>query len=77
MAKKAKRISASQSFTPSEVAWMDQLLRTVLRGGDVRAFATSDLMSKWMRKVQTMRQTVERSRVERKEGEDERSTEGS
>lgn len=52
----------SQSFNEDEVAWLDQVLRTLQRGGDCRVLARSPLLGAWRRKVTSMKQRAERIR---------------
>lgn len=63
----APRVAASQSFTEAEVDWLDQLFRTILRGGDVSIIARHDpeLRAKLAQKVVAMKQSIARQKKRR------------
>ena len=53
------RLAASQSFTGDEVRLLDQILSTLLRGGDMRILTKSPAYGGLMRKAGAMRRRVE------------------
>lgn len=59
-----RRPSASQSFTPKEVAWLKQLFAIMARGGDVSVLRRAPQYASVFRKVARMEQTVERKQLE-------------
>lgn len=59
-----KRIFASQSFVPEEIDWLEQVLFTIVRGGDPKVLARSPLLGKWLKKVETMKRRCEQVRRE-------------
>lgn len=65
------RVAASQSFTEAEVLWLDQLLTTMLRGGDTKVLIRSktDARASVVRKVGGMRRTIETQKRKRQQGE--------
>lgn len=50
--------SASHSFARSEIQWLDEVLRMLQRGGDVRTLGRSPAAATVLRKVQVMRERV-------------------
>lgn len=53
---------ASTSFRASEIEWLDQLLKTVLRGGDALFLVRSSVASNVIRKVNAMKRSLERQK---------------
>lgn len=62
---KSVRLAASTSFSAAEVEVLDKLLACLRRGGDARILARSPELGLIARKVETMKQTIERQRVRR------------
>jgi len=73
----APRLAASQSFTAAEIEWMDQLFRTILRGGDVAVIARArpEVRANLTKKIQIMKRTLERQRARRAQWERDRAAE--
>jgi hypothetical protein len=61
----AIRLAASTSFTAEEVDAMDEIVRLLLRGADMRQVGKSPVVAQLGRKVQVMRATLERQREKR------------
>jgi len=59
------RLAASQSFGAEEVALLDQIVKTLLRGGDARNLRRAAPFANLARKVQKMSETIERQRAVR------------
>lgn len=68
------RVAASMSFTPAEVAALDALTKTLLRGGDARQHARSPELRSVMRKVEVMKAALDRQREKRAKSESGGST---
>lgn len=64
----SRRPAASQSFNVEEVAWLAQLMETLLRGGDTRTLIRSPHAAKVHQKVQTMRNRIEQLKKEKANG---------
>ena len=61
------RLSASQSFTPSEIDALYEVLSGILVGRDMRFIGRSPVVSKLAKKAIAMRATVARKRVLRED----------
>ena len=59
------KLAASTSFREAEVTWLDTLLATLRRGGDVRRLASRPEAASIAAKVPAMRAQVERNRARR------------
>lgn len=61
------RVNAAQSFTPHEVAVLEQLLKIVVRGGDTRVIARTqpEAIAALRRKAAAMTAQVERRAAQR------------
>lgn len=62
---KKRRIAGSQSFTEEEVNWLHQVMMKMLNGGDVSVLRRASAAQSVFRKVQKMKDTVERVKRER------------
>lgn len=62
---KSVRLAASTSFGVAEIEVLDALLACLRRGGDPKIIARSPELVNIARKVQTMKETIERQRVRR------------
>jgi hypothetical protein len=60
------RIAASQSFNPDEIAALDMMCSTIMRGGDVSQVTRLPGFPGICRKAQSMRKTVAAKKRERK-----------
>lgn len=58
----APRITASQSFNEDEIKVLDGIFSTLLRGGDPKILMRSPAAKNVMRKVQTMKASIERQK---------------
>lgn len=56
--------SASQSFNAAEVAWLAQVMETLLRGGDMTTLIRSPHAAKVHQKVQTMKARIKQLKEE-------------
>jgi hypothetical protein len=59
------RMGASASFSEEQVFALDEVLTTLLRGGDVRAMRKSKALISIAEKLPTMKATLERQRERR------------
>lgn len=62
---KVVRLAASTSFSEAEIHALDELLSKLRRGADVRQILRSPAIANVMKKVETMKQTLERQRERR------------
>ena len=53
-------LAASHSFTSDQVRLYNQIMTTMIRGGDVRDLARNESFSKLLSKGQAMTKTIER-----------------
>jgi hypothetical protein len=65
------RISASASFTRTEVELLEQLVGALLRGGDARGLVRRPETAAIARKVRAMRAAIDRQKARRAELEHE------
>lgn len=61
------RLSAAQSFSRREVFWLQQLLQTLVRGGDARSLVRAPEAAAVHRKVRVMKARVGTNRARRVE----------
>lgn len=59
------RLAASTSFSEGEVLALGEVITKLLRGADLRAMARSPELANIMRKVLSMKGTLDRQRVRR------------
>lgn len=62
---KIPRLAASQSFTAEEVAALDTIVSSILRGGDARHLQRTPQLAALARKAKAMKATVERAKEAR------------
>ena len=60
------RLSASTSFSGSEVEQLDEIVRLILRGADLRIIARSPIVATLARRVATMKARIATLREARK-----------
>lgn len=62
----ATTMRASNSFSERECIWLDEVLKTMLRGGDTRILARAPELGVVARRVRSMRESL-RKKHDRKE----------
>lgn len=63
--KEGTRIVAAQSFNADEVTCMHEIFTALMRGGDPRVLLRSEAGKNIFRKVNSMKASVERQKIER------------
>lgn len=63
------RLSASTSFNEEQIAGLDELVRLILRGADMRVFARKPIVAVLAKRVSVMKATIARQREERDRAE--------
>ncbi len=63
VAAEAKRLTASQSFSPEEVTLLAALFNALLAGGDARVMMRSEAGKNLMRKTNAMKASIERQQL--------------
>jgi hypothetical protein len=59
------RLAASTSFSADEIGALDQLIRALLRGGDVKNLRSHEAVHVLARKVSAMKRSIERQKKRR------------